>query len=306
MNRSERIDELWRRRPRSRFARASVGVAIACVAAAWASGDIALGDLFTDRRWANLERFVFHEAVPRPLRDSDFSWSVLTDWLGDLLTERGWHACLATLAIAVLAIALAGAWAALAAPWATRTLAKPEPYVDVAGARRRPLASAAWTTLRNFLRVTFVLMRAIPEYVWAFLLLAALGANAWPAVLALAVHNAGILGRLGSETLENLDARPLVALRALGASRAQITWAALRPLGLPRALIYFFYRFESCVREATVLGMLGVVSLGYWIQDARTRGRYDELLVFVALGAVLILIADVISQVVRRSLERSS
>ena len=304
MSRADRIQALWRGRPRSRFARLSGWVAVALVAAAWSSGEIALGDLFTARRRANLEHFLTHESIPRPLRGRDFDGGTLTEWLAELLAHRGLHASLATLAIAVLAIALAGAFAALAAPWATRTLAKPEPYVHAA--RQRPIASALWSALRGVLRSVFVLMRAIPEYVWAFLLLAALGPNAWPAVLALAVHNAGILGRLGSETLENLDARPLTALRALGASRAQISWAALRPLAFPRALIYFFYRFESCVREATVLGMLGVASLGYWIQDARTRGRYDELLVFVALGSLLILIADATSQVVRRALERSS
>ncbi len=54
------------------------------------------------------------------------------------------------------------------------------------------------------------------------------------------------------------------------------------PLALPRFLLYFFYRFESCIREATVLGMLGTVSLGYWIQDARGRQSYDEMLLLVA------------------------
>ena len=77
------------------------------------------------------------------------------------------------------------------------------------------------------------------------------------------------------------------------------------PLAANRFLLYFFYRFETCVREATVLGMLGVVSLGYWIQDARAKQFYDEMVVFVGLGALLVLTADIASAIVRRALRRA-
>ena len=126
-----------------------------------------------------------------------------------------------------------------------------------------------------------------------------LGPSAWPAVLALAIHNAGILGKLGAETVENLDRAPLRALRLLGAERAQIAASAVLPLALSRFLLYFFYRFETCVREATVLGMLGVVSLGYWIRDARSNHYYDEMLLFVALGALIVLAGDLASACAR-------
>jgi phosphonate transport system permease protein len=133
-----------------------------------------------------------------------------------------------------------------------------------------------------------------------------LGTSAWPAVLALAIHNAGILGRLGADTIENLDAAPLRSLRMLGASRRQLALNAVLPLSLSRFLLYFFYRFETCVREATVLGMLGFVSLGYWIQESRGRQTYDEMLLFVALGALLVLAADVLSIAARAWLRRAS
>ena len=73
-----------------------------------------------------------------------------------------------------------------------------------------------------------------------------------------------------------------------------------------RGLLLFFYRFETCVREATVLGMLGVVSLGYWIQDARAKQYYDEVLVLVLFGAALVLAADLTSAVARYSIRRRS
>jgi phosphonate transport system permease protein len=142
-----------------------------------------------------------------------------------------------------------------------------------------------------------------PEYVLAFLFLAILGPDtAWPAIAALALHNGGILGRLEAETIENLDPRPLRALHAIGASRTEIFIAGVFPQAMGRYLLYFFYRFETCVREATVLGMLGVVSLGFYIQEARAKLYYDEMLLLIGLGALIVLASDLASSLARRYL----
>ena len=151
-----------------------------------------------------------------------------------------------------------------------------------------------------------IFLRSIPEYVWAFLLLAMLGPNAWPAVLALALHNAGILGKLGAEVVENLEPAPLAALRGLGATRSQIVLLGILPMVLPRFLLFFFYRWETCVREATVLGMLGIVSLGYWIVDARARNHYDEMVFLVLIGAGIVLVGDLVSALARELVRRAA
>ncbi len=140
----------------------------------------------------------------------------------------------------------------------------------------------------------------------AFLILAMLGPTAWPAVIALALHNAGILGKLGSETVENLEPGALRALRGMGAGRAQIAMAGILPASMPRLLLYFFYRFETCVRDATALGMLGMVSLGYWIADARSKRFYDEMLFFVLLASAVVLAADAGSALARRAVRRAA
>ncbi len=290
-------------RPRSRLLEGSALLLALLGAGAWFSttlrGD---SDLFSPRRRANLQRFLTEEALPPPLRESSDAGASLAGWLSELFTTRGAHAVLQTLWIALVAMALAGAFAAFVAPVATRTLMRAEPFAGAAPGRR--IDPLRW--LCALVRVGLVCLRAIPEYVWAFLLLALFGPGAWPAILALALHNAGILGRLTSESLESLDARPMRALRKLGATRGQIAWAALRPLAFGRYLLFFFYRLETCVREATVLGMLGVVSLGYWVQDARARQLYDELLFFVALGGLLVLCIDGASNAARAWIRRST
>ncbi|MCB1151928.1 ABC transporter permease subunit, partial [bacterium] len=125
-------------------------------------------------------------------------------------------------------------------------------------------------------------------------------------VLALALHNAGILGKLGADTAENLERPALEALRAAGAGRAQIGLAAVLPLAAGRFLLYLFYRWETCVREATVLGMLALVSLGSWIQDARARNLYDEMLLAMLCGAALVIAGDLVSAGVREWVRRST
>ena len=264
-------------------------------------------ELFSARRGANLRRFLEQDAMPFPLRESGFSLGGFADWAWDLVRDPGFEAALATLWISVLAIVLAALFALLAMPLAARTIATSDPFLQ-----RGPLPPECrwrelpWRVLVTGMRGLFVFLRAIPEYVWAFLLVGMLGPSAWPAVLALAIHNGGILGRLDAETVENLEARPLRSLRMLGASRRQLGAVALLPLALPRLLLYFFYRFETCVREATVLGMLGVVSLGYYIHEARGRQFYDEMLLLVALGVCIVLAGDLLSYAARGWVRRAT
>lgn len=305
MTRTVDIAALYRQRPRSRLVRGTVMALAGLCAYAWLSHDIQILDLFEPRRLENLERFVRREILPFPLRGKDWSAHDLVAWAEPILASRGLPGALATFAIAVAAISLAGLAAAGLAPFATRTLASAQPFEDRSAPVRR---SRAWAfgILSAVTRALLIFLRAIPEYVWAFLLLAMLGPSAWPAVLALAIHNAGILGKLGAETIENLDSSPLRALRMLGAERAQIGLFAIVPLSLSRFLLYFLYRFETCVREATVLGMLGVVSLGYWIQDARSKSFYDEMLLFIALGGAIVLVGDLASAGLRAVLRRAA
>ncbi len=298
-------------RPRSRLVRWSVVALLLLAVGSWVSGDIDVTDLATERRMSNVRAFLREDAAPFALRGKPFSIDALLGWAGGLLHSRGLSGALQTLAISVLAISLAALGAVLLAPLASRNFVASRPFElparsdgkpTSADRRRERLARILVGLVRGFL----VFLRAIPEYVWAFLLLAMLGPSAWPAVLALAVHNAGILGKLGAETIENLESAPLRSLAWLGARRSQVAVVAVAPLALTRFLLYFFYRFETCVREATVLGLLGVVSLGYWIQDARARHYYDEMLFFVALGAGIVLLGDLVSAIARAYLRRAT
>lgn len=307
------IHLLYRRRPRSRLTRWTGLALLALMVWAWTSGEIRPGELFNERRQQNLERFL-GEVLPYPLQqraaadgagDTGSALGATADWLAEIMGSRGWSAAILTLALSIAAIVLAALAALAIAPAATRTIACAEPYLPgphPPGRARR----AGWWLVVTLARGLMIFVRAIPEFVWAFVLLAMLGPSPWPAVLALALHNAGILAKLTSEVSENFDPEPLAALRGLGASRSQILLLGVFPLVFPRFLLFFFYRWETCVREATVLGMLGIVSLGYWIVDARARNHYDEMLLLVLVGAAIVLVGDLVSAAARELVRRAA
>ena len=295
------LDSLWRQRPRNRFRRNSLIAMGALTVVVFATGNFSF-DL-SERRLGNLDRF-FQEIVPYPLQGEPFDFGVAWEWADALMTGGGWTALWSTLAISILAITLAMFAAMLVTLPAARNFANPEPFLP---GPRRPSAiqSYSWGALVWLVRSALIIMRAIPEYVWAYLLVATLGLNAWPAILALAIHNAGILGRLNSELVENTDTQIPAALRGLGASRSQIATFALLPRNSSRLLLYFFYRWETCVREATVLGMLGIASLGFMIHHARAALRYDEMFFLILTGAALVVVGDAISMLARHRARRA-
>jgi len=303
-DRERAVEALWALRPRSRFLKISLLLLGLFMIAAWFLGDFHPADAFSAHRLRNLDRFL-EEVRPYPLQGRAWDWGIAARWAGAILTDRGAEAALATLAIAVLAIVLAAGFSFGLSLLAARNFATAEPFLSGGRAPSR-LVRSGWRLAVAVTRLLLIFLRALPEYVWAFLLLSMLGPSAWPAVLALALHNAGILGRLNAETIENSPPANLAALRALGSKRSQIALIGLAPQILPRYLLYFFYRWETCVREATILGMLGVVSLGYWIADARTRGQSDTFLFLILLGALIVLLGDLLSALARRLVRQAS
>lgn len=300
LERQVTVRRLGRDRRRSTFLRWTVvafGILVVC---SWTTGEFSATDITSPRRVANLERFL-GELRPLPLQGRDWNWAVAAEWTVDLLASRGGAAAAATLAMSIVAIVLAGLGALLLMLPAARTWGTPEPFAP--GPRPPSIGQrGAWALIVWGTRALLVFFRAVPEYVWAFVLLTVIGPNAWTMVLALAVHNAGILGRLNAEVIENVPPAVPGALRSIGSGRAQVALAGILPPILPRFLLLLFYRWETCVREATALGMLGMVSLGFYIQDARARQHYDVMCALILVGSILVVCGDVLSARLRKTI----
>jgi len=162
---------------------------------------------------------------------------------------------------------------------------------------------ARWSTVLGT-RAVLALTRSIHELVWAWLFVAAIGLSPMAAILALAIPYSGILGRIYSEILQDVPQEPLRALRSAGASEWQVLLYGRIPMALPDMLSYTFYRLECAVRAAAVMSFVGITGLGFQIQLSLDDLLFNQVwtLLFFLVG--LILMVDIWSSWVRRSLVR--
>ncbi len=135
--------------------------------------------------------------------------------------------------------------------------------------------------------------RAIPEIVIALILIFILGGGPVPAMIAIALHTAGALGKLFSEVNENVDLKPLEGLSSVGANWAQRMYLGVFPQVAPNWLSYGLLRFEINVRASAILGFVGSGGIGHDLKLAMQwgTGRYDEVVaIFVLLFAAIVAI----------------
>ena len=309
----QNIKQLKRTAPRSMMARALLWSSVILVIISWfpsiinvsteplvkASSSNTMQLSKSDR----LSHFLT-KMTPAPVRESG-AWDDAIPWANELWRENGKNAVINTIAMATAAIIISAFAAWLLLPWASRALASAKP-LGLFGGKDNPFRNIIWRSVGLLTRFLFVISRAIPEYIYAYLLIGLLGVSAWPLVLALALHNFGILGRLWGEVIENQPAEAPRQLLHTGSGRLQCYFSSFVPASFNRFLMYLFYRWETCVREATVLGMLGFASLGLHIQLSRNFSRaYDEMIFYVLLGSAVIFIGDLISLYLRRGLAKA-
>ena len=148
-------------------------------------------------------------------------------------------------------------------------------------------------------RAVLSVFRAIPEYVWAFMFVRALGLGPFPGVMAIGVAYGGMLGKVYSEILEGVSPRPLETLHATGASRGGLVLYGLVPQALPDVIAYTLYRWECAIRASAVLGFVGAGGLGQQIELSMRMSQFDEVLTLLAMLFVLVAGVDFISGRIR-------
>jgi phosphonate transport system permease protein len=143
--------------------------------------------------------------------------------------------------------------------------------------------------LRQPVRRLMDALRAINEMVFAMLFVVAVGLGPFAGVLAIFVHTTGILAKLFSEAVEAIDPRPVEGIRATGANVLEEILYGVIPQVIPLWVSYSLYRFESNVRSATVVGMVGAGGIGVVLWEV-IRGFY-----FAQTCAVMIMIIITVS-----------
>ncbi len=244
---------------------------LVCGAVSWWKLHISLPTLWSQRTRKEL-RFVRDNFLPPDLS---------TDHLRLL-----WPAARQTVAISVGSILIS---VAVALPLALVTARFP----DNGPVRRL----SSWVG-----RLALLIARAIPPAVWAFLAVLVLFPGPFPATVALGIYNAGVLGRLLAEVIENLDQRPRRSLRAAGAPAISANVYSTLPLAAPSMATYSLYRWEVAMRETIVVGVAAAGGIGAHIKQVMAAFAYDKLTAAVIVLLAITALVDVLSTTLRRKL----
>ena len=147
-------------------------------------------------------------------------------------------------------------------------------------------------------------LRAVPELVWAALLLISAGLGPFAGTLALALHTTGVLGRLFAEAIENAPQGPATALRTHGIGAVRVFVYTTLPQVVPQLISYTLYRWENNIRAAAILGVVGAGGLGQLLSFH--MGLFHMGKTATVVGAMLLLVAlvDGLSYAIRRVLTR--
>ncbi len=149
--------------------------------------------------------------------------------------------------------------------------------------------------LYGLLRISYLISRAIPELIWALIIVFIVKPGIMSGALALALHNYGILSKLCTEVIEELDENPLNSLRQTGASKSQIMIYGVIPMAYKRFISYIIYRWEIVLRTTIVVGFVGAGGLGFYFKTGMSLFHYTKVTLVLVCYIILVKIADYIA-----------
>jgi phosphonate transport system permease protein len=144
-------------------------------------------------------------------------------------------------------------------------------------------------------------LRAVNEFVFALMFVTAVGLGPFAGMLALGIHTGGVLGKLLSEAVEAVDPGQVEGVSAVGARGAHVIAFGVVPQVLPHFLSYVLLRFESDIRSASVIGMVGGGGIGFYLWDTIRAFNDREAATVILLIVAMVMCVDVVSARVRRA-----
>lgn len=226
-------------------------------------------------------RFLTHDVLPQPLRESvgffsSSAWSDTFYWCLKLLQTQAGIGIWNTLLLTMISLVGSGIVALLL----------------------YPLVSPLFFRKRQRLpgNVFLVVLRSIPELMLAFVVVVMVGPSMLPAIIALSLHNGAIIAHLIGHSTATLKL-PLGAALGINRYAYEVTPRIYRPF-----LAFLFYRWEVILRESAILGILGVNTLGFYVDSAFEELRFDRALFLILITAILNILVDIASRRIRKQL----
>lgn len=156
--------------------------------------------------------------------------------------------------------------------------------------------------VRHIARVAVVLLRAVPDFVIAVFLVRVFGLGTLPGILALGVGSVGMMGKLYSDAIEEIDPGPVEALRTAGAGRMQQIVGGVLPQVRPQLVATALHAFDINLRGSVLLGFVGVSGIGMYISAALETLNYPRGMGLTLVLLLLCLLAELVSGLLRRQM----
>lgn len=152
------------------------------------------------------------------------------------------------------------------------------------------------------LRRGFDTLRGIDSLVWALIFVSAVGMGPFAGVLAIAVSDVMVFSKLFAEAIENVESKQIEGVRSAGASDVQTLRLGVLPQVFPVMLSHLLFFFESNVRSATILGMVGAGGIGLQLSDRIRINNWDEAAFIILMILVTVAVIDNLSRRIRMKL----
>ena len=221
-------------------------------------------------------QFFSQDIWPKALLQGDLSATVL--WFDKQFWQVAWPAMGTTLALTQIALVLTGILTLVLYPLATKAIVS--------------------SGIRLSSRFVLLFLRSMPELMLAFVFLLLFGPSALAAVFALALHNAGLIAFLlanASEAQHKLNATSAYARRAFDRYGYQEL-----PQRYATFLAFLFYRWEVILRESAIMGVLGIATLGFYVDSAFEDIRFERAFFLIIITALLNIAVDSVSRSIRQ------
>jgi phosphonate transport system permease protein len=162
--------------------------------------------------------------------------------------------------------------------------------------RIRPLAAL----VRQLLRWVLLILRSVPELVWALLFVRIVGLGPTAGVLAIALSYSGMLAKVYAEILESSDAHATDVLLANGSGRLPALLYGALPDSSAELVSYTVYRWECAIRGSAVMGFVGAGGLGQRLDESTKMMAGGEVATMLIVFVLLVAAADLVSKLLRR------
>ena len=154
--------------------------------------------------------------------------------------------------------------------------------------------------VRQGLRFVLIVLRSVPELIWALVFVRVVGLGPTAGVLAIALTYGGMLGKVYGEILESTDDQPARALLEAGSGRLAAFCYGLLPNAAQELVSYTVYRWECAIRASVVMGFVGAGGLGQLMDQSMKMLNGGEAATILATFLVLVLAADGLREALRR------